>query len=146
MKRFQWLSLSVSVLALALWVALPGCSGSGGGGNDSGGGQQQGQQGEHGNHDDHGDHDHGDHDHGDHAHHDHEHDDEQIAANLAKLSPEDQKLAKQQKICPATGEPLGSMGVPKKITVKGQTLFICCQGCEEKIRANPDEYLAKLKK
>jgi hypothetical protein len=24
-------------------------------------------------------------------------------------------------------------------------VFICCEGCEETLKANPDEYLAKLK-
>ena len=35
-----------------------------------------------------------------------------IAANLAKLSADDKALAEAQKVCPVTGEPLGSMGVP----------------------------------
>ncbi len=145
MKRFPWLSLSVSVLALALWVALPGCGGSGGN-SGGGGGQQQGGQSEQGDHQGHDHGDHQGHDHGDHAHHDHEHDSEEIAANLAKLSAEDRKLAEKQKVCPVTDEPLGSMGVPKKVSVKGQDVFICCEGCEEKLTADPDKYLAKLKK
>ena len=130
------------MLALVLWVALPGCGGK----SDSGGQQQGGQSGQ-SDQGDHGDHaDHEDHDHGDHAHHDHEHDDEEIAANLAKLSEEDRQLAQKQKICPVSDEPLGSMGVPKKVSVKGQDVFICCEGCQEKITADPDKYLAKLKK
>ncbi len=34
---------------------------------------------------------------------------------------------------------------PVKITVKGQTVFLCCAGCEESIKKDPDKYLAKLK-
>jgi membrane fusion protein, copper/silver efflux system len=61
--------------------------------------------------------------------------------NLAKLSPEDQKLASQQKHCPITGLLLGSMGVPVKITLKGQTIFLCCPGCVEEAKKDPDKTL-----
>lgn len=72
--------------------------------------------------------------------------DAKLTDALAKLSPEDRALAEKQKVCPVSGEPLGAMGTPKKIEVKGQAVFICCEGCEEKLKANPDEYLAKLNK
>jgi Cu(I)/Ag(I) efflux system membrane fusion protein len=65
---------------------------------------------------------------------------------LKDLSPEDLAAAKKQEVCPVTGEKLGSMGKPYKVTVKGQTVFLCCDGCEEAIKADPDKYLAKLKK
>jgi YHS domain-containing protein len=67
------------------------------------------------------------------------------AAGLAELSAADRKLAEKQKFCPVTGEQLGAMGKPFKVTVKGQTVFLCCPGCEEKIKKDPDKYLAKLK-
>ena len=67
-------------------------------------------------------------------------------AGLAELSPEDRAAAEKQKICPVSGEPLGSMGKPVKVTVKGQTVFLCCAGCEDAIKKDPDKYLAKLKK
>ncbi len=63
---------------------------------------------------------------------------------LAALSPADRALAQKQKVCPVSGEPLGSMGTPYKVTVKGRDVFLCCKGCEGEIKANPDEYLAKL--
>lgn len=72
--------------------------------------------------------------------------DPKITEALANLSAEDRALAEKQKVCPVSGEPLGAMGTPKKIEVKGQSVFICCEGCEEKLLANPDEYLAKLNK
>jgi YHS domain-containing protein len=71
---------------------------------------------------------------------------EAAAPGLAKLSPADRALAEKQKVCPVSGERLGAMDKPVKITVKGQTVFLCCAGCEETIRKNPDKYLAKLKK
>jgi YHS domain-containing protein len=63
---------------------------------------------------------------------------------LAELSPEDRKLAEEQKVCPVSGDPLGSMGKPYKVTVLGREVFLCCQGCESQIKADPEKYLAKL--
>src|SRR5438105_679701 len=54
-----------------------------------------------------------------------------IKASLALLSTVDRALAEKQKICPVSGEPLGAMGAPKKISVAGHDVFICCQGCEK---------------
>jgi len=68
------------------------------------------------------------------------------AAALAKLSSEDRKLAEQQKVCPVTDEPLGSMGVPEKVVVQGRTVFICCGGCAEDLNNDAAKYLAKLDK
>lgn len=50
-----------------------------------------------------------------------------------------------QKVCPVTGEKLGSMGPPLPVTVKGETIYVCCQGCVEEVQSNPDEYLAKVR-
>ena len=51
-----------------------------------------------------------------------------------------------QKNCPVTGEELGSMGTPVPVMVKGQTIYVCCQGCAGKVRKDPDAYLAKVKR
>ena len=66
------------------------------------------------------------------------------AEALAQLSEADRALAEKQKVCPVSGEPLGSMGKPYKVRVKDRDVFLCCQGCEEEILKNPDKYLAKL--
>jgi hypothetical protein len=98
--------------------------------------------------------DHG-HDHDDgheHAHDEgagHEHGAEMAASTevpegLAELSDEDRAAAVEQKICPVSGEPLGSMGTPVKVTVKEREVFLCCAGCEGAITEDPDKYLAKL--
>jgi uncharacterized protein (TIGR03000 family) len=69
-----------------------------------------------------------------------------IAANLDKLSSEDRDLAEAQKFCPMhPDDVLGSMGVPFKITLKGQPVFLCCKDCREKAEADPDKTLAKVK-
>src|SRR5262249_60772903 len=52
-----------------------------------------------------------------------------IKASLDKLSPEDRALAEAQKTCPVTDQPLGSMGVPIKLMLKDQPVFVCCGGC-----------------
>lgn len=46
--------------------------------------------------------------------------------------------------CPVTGEPLGSMGTPIPVTVKGQTIYVCCRGCVAKVQADPNGYLRKV--
>ena len=60
----------------------------------------------------------------------------------AKLT--DKELIAKQKTCPVTDEPLGSMGKPVKVVVKGRRVFLCCAGCKKKLLANPDKYLKKL--
>lgn len=63
--------------------------------------------------------------------------------NIAKLPTADRPLALAQAVCPVSGEPLGSMGVPHKIVVKGQPVFLCCIGCQSKVSDDPDGVLGK---
>lgn len=70
--------------------------------------------------------------------------DSEVEKEFAKLSPEDRELAMAQKICPVSGEPLGSMGPPLKVTVDGKSLFICCEGCREDAEKNFADHIAKL--
>jgi len=100
------------------------------------------------------------HDHADHEGHDHEegehaHAEESDAAAtdaegdeyakaMAMLSPEDRALAEAQKICPVGGDALGGMGKPFKVDLDGRTVFLCCEGCEDLLRAEPEKYLAKI--
>ena len=41
---------------------------------------------------------------------------------------------------------LGSMGKPYKLVIKGQPVFLCCDGCEEDALKNPQETLAKVER
>ncbi|MCI0683746.1 MAG: hypothetical protein L0Y71_16700 [Gemmataceae bacterium] len=68
-----------------------------------------------------------------------------IRANLAKLTPEDQKLAEEQRLCPVEAHPLGSMGVPYKVMLNDQSVFLCCDACETRAKAHADRTLAKVK-
>lgn len=49
-----------------------------------------------------------------------------------------------QRTCPVMGDKLDSMGPPVAVTVKGEKIFVCCQGCIAKVKGNPDMYLAKV--
>ena len=62
------------------------------------------------------------------------------------MSAQDREMAKKQRVCPITGQELGSMGTPVKVQVLGRDVFLCCDGCEDDLRAKPEEYLAKLPK
>ncbi len=70
--------------------------------------------------------------------------DDPVAAALAELAPEDRAAAEAQGICPVSNEKLGSMGKPYAVEVKGRKVFLCCQGCEDALRSDPDKYLAIL--
>jgi hypothetical protein len=68
---------------------------------------------------------------------------EMIKANFASLSAEDREAAAKQKVCPVGGV-LGTMGTPIKVSVAGRDVFICCEHCEEALKAEPAKYLAKI--
>ncbi|WP_425399208.1 hypothetical protein [Aeoliella sp.] len=69
---------------------------------------------------------------------------EKMKDSLASFSEEDRESAMKQHICPVSGEMLGTMGEPQKIEVKGQSVWICCDGCKDQLLADLDKYLAKL--
>jgi uncharacterized protein (TIGR02231 family) len=70
-----------------------------------------------------------------------------IQTFMAKLTPEDRKLAEAQVFCAIDQESrLGSMGPILKVICKGKPVFVCCKGCEAEARANPDQALAMLDK
>ncbi|MBL6706552.1 MAG: hypothetical protein ISQ06_10590 [Planctomycetaceae bacterium] len=50
----------------------------------------------------------------------------------------------QQKICPVSGKPLGSMGAPPAVRIGDRDVYVCCAGCTNALKADPQKYLAKL--
>jgi Cu(I)/Ag(I) efflux system membrane fusion protein len=73
--------------------------------------------------------------------------DRKVKAELAKLGAEDRRLAEQQKFCPVIQtNRLGSMGPPFKVQIDGRPVFLCCAGCEEKARANPEKTLQAVER
>ena len=72
--------------------------------------------------------------------------DAKIASELAKLPTADRKGAEAQRFCAVLEESrLGSMGVPIKVTLEGETVFLCCAGCKSQALADPKKILEKLK-
>ncbi len=68
-----------------------------------------------------------------------------VAAERAKLDPADRALVEAQEWCVVSSdERLGSMGLPLKLDIKGQPVFVCCKGCKRKAEADPDKTLAKV--
>ena len=71
--------------------------------------------------------------------------DQKLELTLAKLSPEDRKLAASQKFCPVLSDSrLGSMGVPVKVLVKDQPVFVCCNACSKQAANEADATLKKV--
>lgn len=69
-----------------------------------------------------------------------------VQANLEKLSPLDRKLAEEQEFCGVESKNLlGSMGVPVKVMIQDQPVFLCCNACRSKALAHVDRTLAKVK-
>jgi hypothetical protein len=69
-----------------------------------------------------------------------------IRENLAKLSPEDRKLAEAQKFCAVqNGNRLGEMGPPVKLMLNDQPVFLCCGHCEKKAKADAAATVAKVR-
>lgn len=75
--------------------------------------------------------------------------DSEITAALAELPEEDRVAAEAQKFCAVEQENLlGSMGAPIKLTIDGQPVFLCCEGCKDAALKAPQATLgavAKLK-
>lgn len=127
------------LLVLAIAVVFSGCSRTGDSTPSEGSGQSQAGAAD----------EHEGHEHGDDAGHDQG--EAEKEKTLADLSPEDRQLVEQQRICPVSEGLLWEMGKPYKTTVKTsdateRVVFLCCQGCEEELRNEPDKYLAKLNK
>jgi uncharacterized protein (TIGR03000 family) len=68
-----------------------------------------------------------------------------ISASLAKLTPEDRKLAESQKFCAVqNGVALGAMGAPAKIDINGQPVFLCCPACADRAQLDAAKTLAAV--
>jgi Cu(I)/Ag(I) efflux system membrane fusion protein len=66
---------------------------------------------------------------------------------LARLSADDRKIAEKQQFCPILSDnKLGAMGVPVKVMLENQPVFLCCDGCKKQAQDHPQETLAKVQK
>lgn len=50
-----------------------------------------------------------------------------------KLSEIDRAWAEWQRVCPVTQLPLGGMGELDRVSVRGRTIFLCCEACRDSI-------------
>lgn len=67
------------------------------------------------------------------------------AITYAKAARADQPAVNAQKVCKVSGESLGSMGIPLKVTRGDGSVFLCCRSCLAKVTANPDHYLGGVR-
>jgi hypothetical protein len=65
------------------------------------------------------------------------------ALSITRSTASDQAAINAQRVCKVSGEPLGSMGPPVKVTRGDRAVFLCCQGCVKRIQANPDQYFGR---
>jgi YHS domain-containing protein len=65
-------------------------------------------------------------------------------AKIKTLPAAEQELALKQAVCPVSGEHLGTMGTPVKVTAEGRTFYLCCKNCEDEVKSNPKAVIAKL--
>jgi hypothetical protein len=67
-------------------------------------------------------------------------------ANIKKLPADEQDAALKQLVCPVSGEHLGSMGVPVKVSAEDRTFYLCCKSCQDDVKSDPKGVIAKLDK
>jgi hypothetical protein len=65
-------------------------------------------------------------------------------AKVKTLPADEQDAALKQQVCPVSGENLGSMGTPYKVSALNRTFYLCCKGCEDELKADPKAVIAKL--
>jgi len=66
-------------------------------------------------------------------------------AELDKLSADDRREAERQKLCPIQpANRLGAMGIPVKVIIRGEPVFLCCAGCEDRAKSDERKTLAKV--
>jgi YHS domain-containing protein len=67
-------------------------------------------------------------------------------AGIKELPEAEQAVALKQLVCPVSGDSLGEMGKPVKVTYEGRSFYLCCKSCEPEVKADPKAFIAKLDK
>jgi hypothetical protein len=62
---------------------------------------------------------------------------------VVPVTEADREAIERQQICPVEGAKLGSNGVPVKVLLNDQPLYLCCQGCVAKVRERPLLYVPR---
>ena len=66
-----------------------------------------------------------------------------MPVTLAGLSAADRQPVAQQGICPVTETPLGDHGDPIKLVLNNQPVYVCCEGCIQRVQNDPHGYVQK---
>lgn len=70
---------------------------------------------------------------------------EQLAsADVPESAERNAALADLQKVCPVSGDKLGTMGTPIREVAAGRIIMLCCASCKSKLAARPEYFLARL--
>src|SRR5574339_170266 len=56
----------------------------------------------------------------------------------------DETLEIKNTVCPVSGKPIGSMGAGVTYMYGGKTFQLCCGGCVERFKSDPEKYFQKL--
>lgn len=70
-----------------------------------------------------------------------------VVAQAAVPMTETQRVAAaiaDQKVCPVSGQALGSMGDPIAVPIGEKAVYVCCQGCVAAVQNEPAKYLAMV--
>lgn len=63
---------------------------------------------------------------------------------VADATSADRAAIQRQRVCPVMGTQLGEHGTPVKVTINGNSVFVCCRGCTDKVLQQPDRYLRTM--
>lgn len=69
----------------------------------------------------------------------------QVETNQEKKATEEITVDVGNKICPVSGKPIGSMGEGVMYTYAGKIYHLCCAGCIDKFKMEPEAYIKKVK-
>ena len=70
---------------------------------------------------------------------------DEVAAERVKLPADERQQVEAQEWCAVLSDNcLGEMGKPEKIELDGKPVYLCCEGCIKKAKADPDATLAKV--
>lgn len=64
-----------------------------------------------------------------------------VETGASKKYKKGDKQLKMQKTCPIMG---GKISKKEYVDARGQRIYVCCEGCKEKVKADPEAALQKL--
>lgn len=68
-----------------------------------------------------------------------------FGAGLVSAADTDVPATYPLKTCPVSGEELGGMGKPVKVTHEGTDVYLCCKSCLKDFNKEPAKFVAKVK-